>query len=95
MALTLTQQFCAHLQRIVMLMEASDWSAAALEAAEMEKLVATLPLELPQDEFREARQMLAKYETLGADLQVHTVAAMKRLGSARRANVYTRLPHRP
>jgi hypothetical protein len=95
MALTPTEQFCGHLRRIVMLMEQSDWAAAAAEAAEMEKLVATLPLELPQSEFCEAGELLARYEALGADLRQRTVVAMTQLGSARRAKVYTRLPYRP
>jgi hypothetical protein len=89
------QQFCAHLQRIVMLLEQSDWPAAAAEAAEMERLVATLPLELPQDELCEARQLLAKYETLGADLQQRTIAAMTQLGAAQRARAYGRRVYGP
>jgi hypothetical protein len=94
-ALTPTQQFCAHLKRIVMLLEQSDWEEAAAAAAEMEKLVATLPLELPQEELSEAWQLLAKYETLGAGLRERTLAAMTQLGAARRVSVYARRAHRP
>ena len=94
MALTPTQEFCARLQRIVMLLEQSNWAEAAA-AAEMEKLVATLPLELPPDELSEARQLLAKYETLGAGLRERTLAAMTQLGAARRARAYARRTHRP
>lgn len=95
MALTPTQEFCARLQRIVMLLEQSDWAEAAAASAEMEKLVATLPLELPQDELSEARQLLAKYETLGEGLRQRTLAAMTQLGAARRVSVYARRAHRP
>ena len=67
----------------------------AAESAEMAKLVATLPLELPPDELSEARQLLAKYETLGAGLRERTLAAMTQLGAARRARAYARRTHRP
>ena len=95
MPLTSTQEFCARLQRIVMLLEQSDWAEAAAVAAEMEKLVATLPLELPQDELSEARRLLAKYETLGEGLRQRTLAAMTQLGAARRVRAYARRAYRP
>ena len=95
MALTPTRQFGAHLQRIVMLLEQSDWAEAAAAAAEMERLVATLPLELPQDELSEARQLLAWYETLGEGLRQRTLAAMTQLGAAQRVRAYARRAHRP
>ena len=95
MALTPTQQFCAHLRRIVTLLEQRDWAAAAAESAEMAKLVATLPLELPEDDLSEARQLLAKYQTLGADLSDHTLAAMTQLGAARHVRGYARRAQRP
>jgi hypothetical protein len=94
-ALTPTQEFCARLQRIVMLLEQRNWAEAAAAAAAMEKLVSTLPLELPPDELSEARQLLAKYETLGAGLRERTLAAMTQLGAARRARAYARRAHRP
>ena len=95
MALTPTQQFCAHLRRIVMLLEQRDWAAAAAESAEMEKLVATLPLELPQDDLSEAQQLLAKYQALGAELSERTLAAMTQLGAARRVRGYAHRAQRP
>jgi hypothetical protein len=94
-ALTPTQQFCARLQRIVMLLEQSEWAEAASAAAEMERLVATLPLELPQEELSEARQLLARYETLGEGLRQRTLGAMTQLGAAQRARAYARRAHGP
>jgi hypothetical protein len=94
-ALTPTQHFCAHLRRIVTLLEQRDWAAAAAESAEMEKLVATLPLELPQDELSEAQQLLAKYRALGAALRERTLAAMTQLGAARHVRAYARRARRP
>lgn len=95
MTRTPTQQFCDRLQRIVCLLEQSDWQAAAAEAVEMEKLVATLPPDCPQEDVREARRLLSKYESLGVDLQTRTVEAMTQLGAAQRVRSYSVGKYRP
>jgi hypothetical protein len=87
---TLSLRFCAHLRRIVALLERGDRRGAAAEADVMRALIPELPRDMGGAEAAEARELLSRYGSLCQELRQGTLAAMRRVGAARQAARYRR-----
>jgi hypothetical protein len=94
-SLSPTERFREHLRTIVGLLEIGDAEAAASVAAELDELQASLPRALPPHELVEARRLLDHCEELERALRQRVLAAMQRLGAARRSTIYRNHGCRP
>jgi hypothetical protein len=90
-----TEQFCARLRSIVELLENGDHASAAKVARDIQRLVARLPPEMPDEEVEEASRLLDRYGRLGEGLRQETLAAMRQLGAGRRLAAYVQTKYRP
>ncbi|MGD0835193.1 MAG: hypothetical protein ABSB49_00945 [Polyangia bacterium] len=87
---TPSQRFCAHLRRIVVLLEGGDRRGAAAEADVMRAVIPELPRDMAVAEAAEARQLVSRYGSLCQELRQGTLAALRRVGAARQAAGYRR-----
>jgi hypothetical protein len=76
-------------------LEKGDSSAAAAYVLEMERIMADLPLSMPQEEVAQARRLLERYAELGIALQQRVHDEMKRLGAAQHVRAYDQPVRRP
>lgn len=90
MVMSPTEEFCERLRNIVGLLERGEHREAAAAVAALKNLVATLPAEIPDRDREEAKQLLARYASLGEALRQDTLSGLSRLGAARRAAAYGR-----
>jgi len=86
---------CGCLRRILASLEKGDPIEAAGMVPELNALVSTLPVNAPEKETENARQLLGRCAALEDSLRGQVVESMRRLGAVRKSMVYRRFARRP